>query len=67
MPHIEQVACYKTNDMPNFRLLSETKYDETKNEHAFQQIEDEENEHDVCILWVLNLWQGEPSFYDLPT
>jgi hypothetical protein len=50
MPHIEQVACYKKNDRPNFRLLSKTKYDETKNEHAFHQIEDEENEHDVCIL-----------------
>jgi hypothetical protein len=36
--------------MPKFRLLSKTKYDETKNEHAFQQIEDEKNEHDVCIL-----------------
>jgi hypothetical protein len=46
MPHIEQVACYKTNNMPNFK----TKYDETKNEHAFHQIEDEKNEHDVCIL-----------------
>ncbi len=63
MPHIEQVACYKTNNMPNFK----TKYDETKNEHAFHQIEDEKNEHDVCILWVVNLWRGEPSFYDLPT
>jgi hypothetical protein len=55
MPHIEQLACYKTNNMPNFRLLFETKYDETKydetiNEHAFHQIEDEKNEHDVCIL-----------------
>jgi hypothetical protein len=50
MPHSEQVACYKTNNMPNFRLLFETKYDETINEHAFHQIEDEENEHDVCIL-----------------
>jgi hypothetical protein len=36
--------------MPNFRLPSKTKYDEIKNELAFQQIEDEENEHDVCIL-----------------
>jgi hypothetical protein len=48
MAHIEQVACYKIDSMPNFKFLLEIEGGEIEEEHTFQQSEYEENEHDAA-------------------
>ncbi len=42
--HVEFLAYYKMNNMPNFNFLHETKNKETKYELAFQQRDNEEDD-----------------------
>ncbi len=46
MLHIKLFACYKMDIVPNFRLLLITENEETKNELAFQQNDNEEDDQD---------------------
>ncbi len=46
MPHIKFSTCYKMDNMPNFKLVSETKNEKTKDKFACQKNDDEKNDYD---------------------
>ncbi len=59
MPHIKFSTCYKMDNMPNFKLVSETKNEKTKDKFACQKNDDEKNDYDDanCEQWA----KGEES------